>query len=40
MVMLRFSSRVNSLDYLAVTKLDVLAGLDPVRVCMEYEWDG
>lgn len=40
LVMLRYSARVNSLDYLAVTKLDVLAGLDPVKVCVEYEFDG
>ncbi len=40
LVMLRYSARVNSPDYLAVTKLDVLAGIDPVRVCVEYEYDG
>ncbi len=40
LVMLRYSARVNSLDRLAVTKLDVLGGLDPVRVCVEYEYDG
>ncbi len=39
-VMVRFSVRVNSPDYLAVTKLDVLAGLDPVKVCVAYEYDG
>ncbi len=40
LVMLRYSARVNSLDYLAVTKLDVLGGLDPVKVCVEYEFNG
>ncbi|MFQ5918843.1 MAG: adenylosuccinate synthase [Thermoplasmata archaeon] len=37
LVMVRFAARVNSLDYLAVTKLDVLGGLDPLRVCVAYE---
>ncbi len=40
LVMVRFAARVNSLDYLAVTKLDVLGGLDPLRVCVAYELDG
>ncbi|MFQ5838311.1 MAG: adenylosuccinate synthase [Thermoplasmata archaeon] len=40
LVMLRYSVRVNSPDYLAVTKLDVLAGLNPVKVCVKYECDG
>ncbi len=40
LVMVRFAARVNSLDYLAVTKLDVLGGLDPLRVCVAYEHDG
>lgn len=39
-VMVRHSARVNGLDSLAVTKLDVLAGVDPVRVCVAYEVDG
>ncbi len=39
-VMVRYSARVNSPDYLAVTKLDVLAGLDGVKVCVAYEHDG
>jgi adenylosuccinate synthase len=34
---LRFSSRVNGLDGLAVTKLDVLTGLPEVRACVAYE---
>ena len=40
LVMVRFAARVNSLDYLAVTKLDVLGGLDPLRVCVAYEHEG
>ncbi len=40
LVMVRFAARVNSLDYLAVTKLDVLGGIDPLRVCVAYEHGG
>ncbi|MFQ5553146.1 MAG: adenylosuccinate synthetase, partial [Thermoplasmata archaeon] len=40
LVMVRYAARVNSLDSLAVTKLDVLGGLDPLRVCVAYEHDG
>ncbi len=34
---LRYAARVNSLDALILTKLDVLTGLDPVRVCVAYD---
>ncbi len=40
LVMLRMSVRVNGLTALAVTKLDVLAGLDRVRACVAYRHDG
>ncbi|MFQ6013200.1 MAG: adenylosuccinate synthase [Thermoplasmata archaeon] len=40
LVMVRYSVRINSLDYLAVTKLDVLGGLDPLKVCVAYEFEG
>ncbi len=40
LVMVNYAARINSLDYLAVTKLDVLGGLDPLKVCMAYEHDG
>lgn len=40
MVMLRYSARVNALTSLAVTKIDVLGGLDRIKVCTEYEHDG
>jgi len=33
---LRYAARINGLTSLAVTKLDVLAGFDPIRVCMSY----
>ena len=34
---LRYAVRVNGLDALAITKLDVLTGLDEVKVCVAYE---
>lgn len=40
LVMVRFSARVNGLDHLAVTKLDVLAGVNPVQVAVAYQADG
>ncbi|HEY4103407.1 MAG TPA: adenylosuccinate synthase [Polyangiaceae bacterium] len=34
---LRYASRVNGIDGLALTKLDVLTGLERIRVCVAYE---
>ena len=34
---LRYAVRVNGLDALVLTKLDVLTGLDPIRVCVAYD---
>src|SRR5246500_2761004 len=36
LVALRYAARLNSLTAMAITKLDVLAGLDPIRVCVRY----
>lgn len=36
----RYAARINGLDYLAVTKLDVLTGLDKILICNGYELDG
>lgn len=36
----RHSCMVNGVDYLAVTKLDVLDGLDTVKICTAYKIDG
>jgi adenylosuccinate synthase len=36
----RYAARVNGFDALALTKLDVLSGLDEVPVCMGYLLDG
>lgn len=35
-VLLRYAVRVNGLTELALTKLDVLTGLDPIRICIAY----
>ena len=40
MVMLRESVRLNGPTGLAITKLDVLGGLDEIKLCMEYEHGG
>ena len=40
LVMLRMSVRVNGLTALALTKLDVLGGLDRVRACVAYRSEG
>jgi adenylosuccinate synthase len=36
LVVLSYAARVNGLTHLAVTKLDVLSGLDKIKVCYEY----
>jgi adenylosuccinate synthase len=35
-VVVRYAARINGLDALAVTKLDVLDGLDEVKICTAY----
>jgi adenylosuccinate synthase len=37
LVALRYAARLNTLTALVVTKLDVLSGLDRIRVCTSYE---
>src|SRR5690606_7272872 len=37
---LRYACEVNGSDGLVVTKLDVLSGLDAVRVCVDRDPDG
>jgi adenylosuccinate synthase len=34
---LRYAARVNGLDALAITKLDVMTGISPLRVCVAYD---
>jgi adenylosuccinate synthase len=36
LVALRYAARLNRLSALAITKLDVLAGIDPLRVAVRY----
>jgi len=40
LVMLRHAVRLNSLTEIALTKLDVLDGLDSLKVCVAYSLDG
>ncbi len=39
LVGLRYAARINGLTGLVITKLDVLAGIDPLRVCTSYRND-
>jgi adenylosuccinate synthase len=36
----RYAVRINGMDCLAITKLDVLDELDEIKVCVAYEIDG
>ena len=40
LVALRYSARLSGFHSVAITKLDVLADIDPLRVCTHYELDG
>lgn len=40
LVMLRHTLRINGVDSIAVTKLDVLDGLEEIKVCVAYMLDG
>jgi adenylosuccinate synthase len=40
LVILRYAARVNGLDELALTKLDVLSGLEQLKIAVAYERDG
>ncbi|RJQ27374.1 MAG: adenylosuccinate synthase [Peptococcaceae bacterium] len=39
-VAVRYAVRINGLDYLAVTKLDVLSGLEKIMLCTGYRYRG
>jgi len=39
-VVVRQAARLNGLTGLAITKLDVLSGIDPIRVCRAYRYNG
>jgi adenylosuccinate synthase len=36
----KYATDVNGLTALAITKLDVLTGIDPLKLCIAYEIDG
>ncbi len=38
--LLRYACALNGFDEIALTKLDVLRGLDPIRLCTAYKVDG
>lgn len=39
-VALRYTARLNGLDYLALMKLDVLDGFKKIKICRAYEYEG
>jgi len=39
-VIIRYSAMVNNLNSLALTKLDVLSGIEKLKICSSYEIDG
>lgn len=39
-VLLRYAARVNGLTEMVLTKLDILGGLEPLRICTSYLLDG
>ena len=40
LVLLRYAIRINGITELALTKLDVLSGLETLKLCVAYEADG
>ncbi|MFW9920433.1 MAG: adenylosuccinate synthase [Candidatus Thorarchaeota archaeon] len=40
LVALRYAVRINGADFLAVTKLDVLNEINPIKLCVAYEIEG
>jgi adenylosuccinate synthase len=40
LVILRYAKIVNGLDEIAITKLDVLSGLEKIKICTSYEIEG
>jgi adenylosuccinate synthase len=37
---LRYARRINGLTGLAITKMDILNGMEKVKVCLSYSWQG
>lgn len=40
LVALRYTSMINGFSELAVTKLDILSGMEELKVCTQYRYDG
>jgi adenylosuccinate synthase len=40
LVMLKYAKMVNGLTSLALTKLDILSGMEKIKICIAYEIDG
>jgi adenylosuccinate synthase len=40
LVALNYAIRLNGCEYLAITKIDVLTGIDPLKVCVAYDING
>jgi adenylosuccinate synthase len=40
LVVIGYSARINGVTHLAITKLDVLTGLNPINLCIAYEYQG
>jgi len=38
--LLRYSIMINSIDWIALTKLDVLGGIRKIKICLEYDVEG
>lgn len=39
-VVLRYTARINGLTKLAITKIDVLSGMEKIKICTHYEHNG
>jgi adenylosuccinate synthase len=40
LVALKYAIRLNGCKYLAITKVDVLTGIDPLKICVAYDING
>ncbi len=39
-VALRYAAQINGLTEIAITKLDILTGLEPIKICVAYDYRG
>jgi adenylosuccinate synthase len=39
-VLLKYSARINSINAWIITKLDILDGISPIKVCIKYKING